>query len=146
MPRRHLGYFRWYQCFRVGGAVAFPAVGASAFQSSEEPEQVRGSSWTSRLGSGGWAAPGRAGPFWPGSRAGRGLTVLWSLSPLSRVPSLSFTLLATVVLLLRLSPASSTPREAASFRHLSSLQGLAVTAEELARSCYPEGEWVSFLE
>lgn len=49
------------------------------------------------------------GPGWPGIRSGRGLTVLWSLSPLSWVPSLSFTLLAPVALLLRLNPASSTP-------------------------------------
>lgn len=62
-----------------------------------------------QAGERGWAAPGRAGPGWPGSRPGRGLTVLWSLSPLSWVPSLSFTLLASVVLLLRLNPASSTP-------------------------------------
>lgn len=55
LPRRRLGYFRSFQCFRVGAAVLFPTVGASAFQSSVELEQVRGSSgssWTSTLGSG----------------------------------------------------------------------------------------------
>lgn len=64
LPGRRLGYFRWSQCFRVGIAVAFPTVGASASQSSDEPEQVRGSSWTSRQGSGAGprqAARGRAG-------------------------------------------------------------------------------------
>lgn len=69
--RRRLGYFRWSQCFRVGIAVAFPTVGASASQSSAEPEQVRGSSWTSRLGSGAGprqAARGRLAwfPAWEG--------------------------------------------------------------------------------
>lgn len=108
LPRQQNGYFRWSQCFRVGVAVAFPTVGASASQSSDEPEQVRGSSWTSGWGAGlGRARPRGAGLAW--FRPGRGLTVLWSLSPLSRVPSLSFTLLASVVLLLRLNPASSTP-------------------------------------
>lgn len=58
LPRRCLGYFRWFQCFRVGAAVAFPTVGAFASQSSDELEQVRGSSWTSRLGSG--AGPSQA--------------------------------------------------------------------------------------
>ncbi|OBS79008.1 hypothetical protein A6R68_18618 [Neotoma lepida] len=52
LPRRCLGYFRSFQCFRVGAAVVFPTVEASASQSSDELEQVRGSSWTSRLGSG----------------------------------------------------------------------------------------------
>lgn len=52
LPRRRLGYFRSFQCFRVGAAVVFPTVGAFAFQSSVELEQVRGSSWTSTLGSG----------------------------------------------------------------------------------------------
>lgn len=64
LPRRRLGYFRWSQCFRVGVAVAFPTLGASASQSSDEQEQVRGSSWTSRLGGGAGprqAARGRAG-------------------------------------------------------------------------------------
>ena len=64
LPGRQLDYFRWYQCFRVGVAVALPTVGASASQSSDEPEQVRGSSCTSRLGSGAGprqAARGRAG-------------------------------------------------------------------------------------
>lgn len=66
LPRRRLGYFRWYQYFRVGVAVALPTVGASSSQSSDEPEQVRGSSWASRLGSGAGprqAARGRAGLF-----------------------------------------------------------------------------------
>lgn len=64
LPGQQLGYFRWFQCFRVGSAVAFPTVGALASQSSDEPEQVRGSSWVSRLGSGAGprqAARGRAG-------------------------------------------------------------------------------------
>ena len=39
LPRRRLGYFRWSQCFRVGVAVAFPTLGASASQSSDEQEQ-----------------------------------------------------------------------------------------------------------
>ncbi|ELK25557.1 Brain mitochondrial carrier protein 1 [Myotis davidii] len=39
LPRQQLGYFRWFQCFRVGAAVVFPTVGASASQSSDEPEQ-----------------------------------------------------------------------------------------------------------
>nr|KAF6436394.1 solute carrier family 25 member 14 [Rousettus aegyptiacus] len=39
LPRQQHGYFRWSQCFRVGVAVTFPTVGASASQSSEEPEQ-----------------------------------------------------------------------------------------------------------
>lgn len=65
LPEQQLGYFRWFQCFRVGVAVAFRTGGASASQSSDEPEQVRGSSWITRLGSGAGprrAAPGRAGP------------------------------------------------------------------------------------
>lgn len=64
LPKRRLGYFRWYQYFRVGVAGALPTVGASSSQSSDEPEQVRGSSWASRLGSGAGprqAARGRAG-------------------------------------------------------------------------------------
>lgn len=64
LPGQQLGYFRWFQCFRVGAAVVFPTVGASASQSSDEPEQVRGSSCISRLGSGAGprqAARGRAG-------------------------------------------------------------------------------------
>ncbi|XP_049560515.1 brain mitochondrial carrier protein 1 isoform X3 [Orcinus orca] len=39
LPRRRLGYFRWYQYFRVGVAVALPTVGAASSQSSDEPEQ-----------------------------------------------------------------------------------------------------------
>lgn len=64
LPGQQFGYFRWFQCFRVGAAVVFPTVGASASQSSDEPEQVRGSSCISRLGSGAGprqAARGRAG-------------------------------------------------------------------------------------
>lgn len=65
LPGQQLGYFRWSQCFRVGITVAFPTVGASASQSSDEPEQVRGSSWTSRLGSGaGQRQAARAGLAW----------------------------------------------------------------------------------
>lgn len=89
--RQQRGYFRWYQCFRVGDAVAFPIVGALASQSSDGPEQVRGCSLTSSLGSG--VGPRGAGlarfPAWEGLNG-----PLVSLSPLSRVPSLSFTLLA----------------------------------------------------
>lgn len=40
LPRRRLGYFRRFQCFRVGAAVAFPTVVASASQSSAELEQL----------------------------------------------------------------------------------------------------------
>lgn len=74
--RRRLGYFRWFQCFRVGAAVAFPTVVASASQSSAELEQVRGKLLDFQVGERGWAAPGCAGPGWLGSRPGRGLTVL----------------------------------------------------------------------
>jgi hypothetical protein len=76
LPRRRLGYFRRFQCFRVGAAVAFPTVVASASQSSAELEQVRGMLLDFQVGERGWAAPGRAGPGWLGSRPGRGLTVL----------------------------------------------------------------------
>ncbi|XP_038304829.1 brain mitochondrial carrier protein 1 isoform X5 [Canis lupus baileyi] len=50
--RRRLGYFRWSQCFRVGIAVAFPTVGASASQSSAEPEQHQNSATVSHEMSG----------------------------------------------------------------------------------------------
>ncbi|KAG8523414.1 Brain mitochondrial carrier protein 1 [Galemys pyrenaicus] len=40
LPGQRVGYFRWYQCFRVGVAVAFPIVGVAASQSSDEPEQA----------------------------------------------------------------------------------------------------------
>ncbi|KAF4026756.1 hypothetical protein G4228_019480 [Cervus hanglu yarkandensis] len=52
LPRRQLGYFRWYQCFRVGVAGALPTVGASASQSSDEPEQHQKSATVSHEMSG----------------------------------------------------------------------------------------------
>uniref|UniRef100_A0A7N5JEH8 Solute carrier family 25 member 14 n=1 Tax=Ailuropoda melanoleuca TaxID=9646 RepID=A0A7N5JEH8_AILME len=52
LPGRRLGYFRWFQCFRVGIAVAFPTVGASASQSSDEPEQHQKSATVSHEMSG----------------------------------------------------------------------------------------------
>ncbi|XP_050997387.1 brain mitochondrial carrier protein 1 isoform X1 [Acomys russatus] len=52
LPRRHLGYFRWFQCFRVGAAVAFPTVGAFASQSSDGLEQHQKSSTLSHEMSG----------------------------------------------------------------------------------------------
>lgn len=66
LPRRRLGYFRWIQCFRVGAAVAFPTVVASASQSSAELEQVRGEApglpgWGAGLGR---ARPRGAGLAW----------------------------------------------------------------------------------
>ncbi|ELV11893.1 Brain mitochondrial carrier protein 1 [Tupaia chinensis] len=51
-PRRRLGYFRRFQCFRVGVAVAFPTVGSSASQSSDEPEQHQKSATVSHEMSG----------------------------------------------------------------------------------------------
>ncbi|GAB1302759.1 Brain mitochondrial carrier protein 1 [Apodemus speciosus] len=50
--RRRLGYFRWFQCFRVGAAVAFPTVVVSASQSSAELEQHQRSSTLSHEMSG----------------------------------------------------------------------------------------------
>lgn len=52
LPRRRLSYFRWFQYFRVGFAVAFPTVGASASQSSDEPEQHQKSATVSHEMSG----------------------------------------------------------------------------------------------